>query len=176
MKPDFHRILNSDSSRLTADIATEAIDNVPEYFEEVLNFSLTSKSPLNWRAARVIALCSEENHELFIPFVNTIAKRVPKFECDGLKRSYTWLLSKYTEYLDESSQSALIDVCFKYMMEDEKPAVKYNSIKLLYEISKILPDLKGELAAIIDFNISQGVFKMNGEIKKIYNAIDLQIK
>jgi hypothetical protein len=176
MKPDFLQLLNSDSSRMTADLTAEAVENVPEYFKEVLNLSLESKSPVNWRAARVVALCAEETPELFMPYVNLIAQRFPKFQCDGLKRSYAWLLAKYSEFIDLKSQTALIDVCFKYLLEDEKPGVKYNCMKLLFEISKTLPELKGELAAIINLSISNGEFKMNGEIKKIYHAIDVQIQ
>jgi len=176
MKTDFHALLNTDSSRLTADIVTEAVENDPLGFEEIVGISLKAKPPVNWRAARVVALAADENRDLFVPYVNEIALRFPEFMCDGLKRSYAWLLAKYTRHLDNISQSVLIDVCFKYMVENEKPAVKYNCMKLLYEMSNLLPELKGELAALIDYNVTLGIFKMNGEVKKIYRTLELQIK
>ncbi len=169
MKPNFQSILNRDSSRATADIAVEAVGNMLVYFKEVLNISLDSKPPVNWRAARVVALCAEKYPELFIPFVNKIAQLYSSFKNDGLKRSYAWLLAKYTSYLDEGSQADLIDVCFNYMLSDEKIAVKYNCMKLLFEMTKILPEIRGELQAAIDYNLQQGIFRMNGVIKKIYN-------
>ena len=175
MKPNFQTILNSDSSRATADIATEAIADVPEYFKEVLYISLNTKPPVNWRAARVVSLSAEEYPELFIPYVNEIAQLYSSFKNDGLKRSYAWLLSRYAKYFNEESQSDLIEVCFDYMLSDEKIAVKYNCMKLLFEMTKIIPELKGELLAALEFNLSEGIFRMNGELKKIYNAVDVQV-
>jgi hypothetical protein len=175
MQPDFLRILNSDSSRMTADIATEAVDRDPDYFAEVLEISLNTSPPVNWRAARVIALSSEAHHELFLPYVNKIALLFQSFICDGLKRSYAQVLAHYADHLDEAGQAALTEICFRYIVDDEKPAVKYNCIKLLFELSKIHPDLRGELTAVIDFTIAQGEFKMSGELKRIYKAIEHQI-
>ena len=175
MKPNFYNILNSDSSRVSADIATEAIADVLEYFKEVLDISLNAKPPVNWCAARVIALSSEEYPELFVPYANEIAQVYSSFKNDGLKRSYAWLLSRYVNHFNEESQSDLIEVCFNYMISDEKIAVKYNCMKLLFEMTKIITDLKGELLAALEFNLSEGIFRMNGELKKIYEAVDIQI-
>ncbi len=175
MKPNFNKILG-DSLRITADIAVEAVADVPEYFKEVLDLSIKEKTPINWRAARVVALSSEKYPELFIPYVNKVAQLFPSFKNDGLKRSFALILSKYAKHFTEDSQANLIEVCFNYMLSDEKIAVKYNCMKVLYEMTKIIPELKGELQASIDFNVSQGIFRMNGEIKKIYREIDIQIK
>jgi len=171
MKPNFKSIL-SNSLRITMDIAAEAVGNNPEYFKKVLNISLEEKPSVNWRASRVIALCIDKHPNLFIPYVNKIAQLFPNFNNDGLKRSYAYVLSKYVKYLNEDSQADLIDVCFDYMLSDEKIAVKYNCMKLLFELTKIIPELKGELAASIDYNIQQDVFRMNGEIKRVYKAIN----
>ena len=175
MKPNFKSIL-SNSLRITMDIAAEAVGNNPAYFKEVINISLEEKSPINWRASRVIALCVDKHSSLFIPYVNKIAQLFSSFKNDGLKRSYAYTLSKYVEYMNEDSQADMIEVSFKYMLSDEKMAVKYNCMKVLFEMTKIIPELKGELQAAIDYNIQQGVFRMNGEIKKIYKQTEIMIK
>jgi hypothetical protein len=172
MKPNLKGILSIDSSRITADIAADAINGNSNYFKEVINLSLNEKTPLNWRAARVVALVCDEHEELFIPYVNKTAKLFSSFKNDGLKRSYATILLKYINLFDEESLTQIIDVCFKYMLSEEKVAVKYNCMKLLYEITKKIPELRGELQAAIDYNLSENVFRFNGEIKKIYNAID----
>ena len=176
MRPNFYEIISIDSSRASADIAVEAIADVSEYFKEVMDISLQAKPPLNWRAARVLALSADEHHDLFIPYANQIALLFSCFTNDGLKRSYAWLLSRYAKYFNEESQSKLIEVCFNYLLSDEKIAVKYNCVKLLFEMSKIIPELKGELLAAIEFNISEGIFRMNGQLKKICKAIDIQLR
>jgi len=170
MQPNFKEILG-DSLRITSEIAAEAVGNNPKYFKEVINLSLHEKAPLNWRAARVVLLCIEDYPKLFIPYVNDVAKLFPTFKVDGLKRAYGHILSKYTKLINEDYLSEIIEVCFNYMLVDEKIAVKYNCMKLLFEISKIYPDLKGELKASVDFNLTENIFRMNGEIKNIYKKL-----
>ena len=170
MKPNFNKILG-DSLRITIDIATEAVGNNPIYFKEVINLSLKSKSPTNMRASRVIALVIDRFPNLFIPYTNKIAQLFSSFKTDGLKRSYAYALSKNVKHLTEDNKADLIEVCFNYMLANEKVAVKYNCMKFLFGMTKIIPELKGELQASIDFNVSEGTFRMNGEIKKIYKQI-----
>lgn len=170
MKPNFNKILG-DSLRITSEIAAEAVGDNPKYFKELINLSLQEKAPLNWRAARVVLLCIEDYPKLFIPYVNEIAKLFITFKTDGLKRAYAHILSKYIKLIDEDYLSEIIDVCFNYMLSNQKIAVKYNCMKLLFETSKIFPDLKAELKSSIDFNLTENVFRMNGEIKKIYKQI-----
>jgi len=176
MKPDFLEIISSDSSRATADLAVEAVADIPEYFKEVLDISLSEPSPVNWRAARVVALSAVHHPELFKPYVNKVAKLFPSFNIDGLKRTYAWLLARYVVFFDEDSQAGMIEICFDYMLKDEKIAVKYNCMKVLYEMCKLFPELKGELMAAIEVNLADGTFRINGELKKIYNAIDIDLK
>jgi len=170
MTPNFKKILNN-SLRVTSEIAAEAVDNNPKYFKQVINLSLEEKSPLNWRAARVVLICVEKNTYLFKPFVNKVGKAFINFTNDGLKRAYAHILSKYIKYLDDDILSAIIETCFLYMLANEKIAVKYNCMKFLFETSKIYPELKGELKASIDFNITNDIFRMNGNIKKIYKKL-----
>ena len=171
MSPKFKEIL-SDSLRITSEIAAEAVGNNPKYFNEIVKMSIHEKAPLNWRAARVVLLCVEKNPKLFIPHVNEIAELFPTFKVDGLKRAYSHILSKFIRQINEDFLSEIIETCFNYMLANEKIAVKYNCMKLLFETCKFYPDLKGELKASIDFNLSEGIFKMNGAIKTIYKKLD----
>jgi hypothetical protein len=176
MSTDIKSILQIDSSRLTADIAVDLIEDNTKDFDIAVDISLKTKPPLNWRAARVVALAAEKNPNLFIPYVNDIALRFPGFNNDGLKRSYARLLAQFYTFIDTSLIPALIDICFKYMLENEKPAVKYNCMILLYELSRIFPELKGELLAVIDYNIDKKVFKRNGEISRIMKSLEIRLR
>ena len=171
MKPDFRKIL-TDSLRMTVDIATEAVDGKLEYFEAVLTLAIGDEAPLNMRASRVIALIVDKYHGLMMPFVDKIANLFPNFNSDGQKRSFAYVLSKYVNRLSEDNQAKMIDVCFDYLLSNEKVAVKYNCMKFLFEMTKLYPELRGELQSAIDFNLTEGIFRMNGEIKKIYKTIN----
>ena len=171
MKPDFENIL-SDSSKLTIDIAAEAIGNNSEYFKEVLIFALAEQTPLNMRASRVIVSVCEKYADLFLPYVNITAKKIPELKNDGQKRAFTYILSKYVKNIEDDNRAILIEICFDYLFSKEKIAVKYNCLILLFELTKIYPELKNELLAAIDFNLTEGIFRLNGEIKKIYKALN----
>lgn len=170
MKPNFKEILNN-SLRVTSEIAAEAVGNNPKYFNEVIKLSLHEKSPLNWGAARVVLIIVEKYPNLFNPYVNELGKAFTSFTNDGLKRTYAHILSNYVKLINEDVLSNLIELCFAYMLKDEKVAVKYNCMNFLYETTKLFPELKGELKASIDFNLSNNIFRMNGNIKKVYEML-----
>jgi len=170
MKPDFKKIL-FDSSKLTIDIAAEAVGNNQEYFKIVLNLALNEKSPLNMRASRVIVSVSDVYPDLFFPYVNEAAKQFYNLNNDGQKRAFAYVLSKYVNNIEEDNRAILLDTCFDYLFSNEKVAVKYNCLILLFEFLRIYPKLKNELLSAIDFNLTEGIFRMNGEIKRIYKKI-----
>jgi hypothetical protein len=171
MKPDFKNIL-SDSSRLTIDVAVKAVDANPANFNELMSLCMSPDSVMNMRASRVASFVSDKYPNLFLPYVNKIAEAFSGFKTDGQKRAFAYILSKYTTSLNEENQSEMLDICFKYMLSNEKVAVKYNCMRFLFAMTRMYPELKGELKAAIDFNITEEVFRMNGEIKKVYKAIE----
>ena len=152
MKPDFLKILSIDSLRATADLAVEAVGNNPEYFKEVLNIACNNKSPVNWRAVRVIEFVTEQNPKLFFPYVNKYAKLFPSFKTDGFKRSFPKIFTYCKNKLNKENKVILIDTCFKYLSSGFEPiAVRVNCMQLLYELSKDIPEITGELQAAIEF-------------------------
>jgi hypothetical protein len=171
MKPDFLALLSSDSSRATADITLEAVADNADYFAEIWQIAMSSKPPMNWRAARIIYFCLEKYPALFEPYANETAQKFPNFTNDGMKRGFALALSYAVPYLNMQSIEILVEDSFIKLLSDEKIAVKYNVSKLLFEICTLLPDLKGELQAAIEFNISSGVFRYNGDMMKILKAI-----
>jgi len=170
MKPDFKKIL-FDSSKLTIDIAAETTGNNPDYFKEVLDLASAEEAPLNMRASRVIVSVCEKYPDLFLPYVNITAKNFPKFKTDGQKRAFAYVLSKYVKNIEEDNRAVLIETCFDYLFSNEKVAVKYNCLILLFEFTKIYPELKNELLAAIDFNLTEGVFRLSGVVKNIYGKL-----
>ncbi len=169
--PDFYALLSADSLRATADIAIEAVGNRADFFAEVLKIALTEKPPINWRAARVLYICAEKNSELLAPHADNLAEALPTFTNDGMKRGIALALSYVVMQLSDDKILMLVKTGFEWMLSEEKIAVKYNVAKLLFEISKRVPDLKGELQAVIEFCISTGEFRNNGDIAKILKKI-----
>ncbi len=147
---NFENILDN-SSRLAAEIATNAIGNDAKSFKKVLDLSLNDKPPINWRAARVINLSCLKHYELFEPYVNIVATKFHTFTSAGLKRTYPKIFSLYINKLNEKNKIALIDTCFKYLLSNnEDIAVRVNCMQLIFDLQKDFPEIGEELRLTIE--------------------------
>ena len=145
-----------DSYRITAEIAVETVGNNEDLFAQLVEIMRFEKSPLNWRAARVLELCSYKFPNLFLPYVNIIAKEFPNFSTDGIKRQLPKLFGQYINDFTDENVGILVDTSFKILFsEEEAIAVRVNCMQLLYDLSNRISDIKGELEATILFLIEQ---------------------
>lgn len=150
MNLKIRELLNIDSSRTTADILVEAIGNNQQKFDELVSFAFTEKSPQNWRAVRVMELICNDYPFLFEKHADIFAAKYPEFKTPGHKRVLPKIFEKYVSLFSEENQSLLIGTCFDYMMSGkEDVAVRVNCMQLLFEFSKIIPDIAVELEACI---------------------------
>ena len=173
MQADFKKILSSDSSRMIAEIAVNAIGNNPEYFDFVLEMSLSEKSPVNWRASRAVELSTEKYPEFFLPHVNKIAELFPVFTTAGLKRSYAKILANYINEISEDNLSVLIDVSFKYLNSDKQDiAVRAYCMLFLYKVCEKIPELANELRDSILLCFPYFSVGLKGAAKKTLKKLD----
>ena len=172
MQPDFKAILSIDSARAIADVALQEMGLNPDYFSQVLELALSEKSPLNWRASRVIDYAVRDNPFLFFDHADRIAPLFPSFTNDGLKRSFLSAFKQVVNRLSEENLEIIIADSFDKLMDSkEKIAVRYYAALLLFEISKREPDIRGELQACLEFSIAEGHLRSNGKVLAILKAI-----
>jgi hypothetical protein len=148
--PDFASIL-SESSRSLADYTTAMVGNDPILFNKVLDLAYEQKSPVSMRAARVADLSCELHPELIRPYLVRMVRDLPDLKDMSVKRVFMHILIRHSWVEDEEAMGKLVDTLFKWLTDDDQAiAVKAYSIAILENITKILPDLRGELILVLE--------------------------
>ncbi len=175
MKSNFREILSTGSSRTITDIVVDTVGNNSDYFDIIIDLSLNENKPINWRAAWVAEFCIRKYPDLFLPHAGKIAKKYSDFTTSGLKRIYAKVLVNYIDRISQTAVHALMKIAFDYLMsEKEDIAVRVNCMQILYEISKIIPEITGELQAVMQFNFENesAAFRSRaGKILKLINSV-----
>jgi hypothetical protein len=150
---DFHSVL-SDSSRSLIDYTAAMIGDDTALFSEVLDLAYQQKSPRCQRAARVADVCCEKNPELIRPYLVKIVRDLPGLKDVAVKRVFMHILIRHSWVDDEEAMGILVDTLFKWLMDDTQAvAIKAYSIMILEKITKILPDLRGEMILVLEETI-----------------------
>ncbi len=156
MKTDLLEILKIDSSRLIADMATKVVGKDKTLFQQLLLLMRAEDAPINWRAARVVELVTNKHPSLFSPFANPIAKEFSTYKTDGLKRSLAKVFRKHLAQLTEENTARLIGTCFAYLTSGKEPvAVEVNCMQLLFDFTKLHPEIAPELRATIELLLQE---------------------
>ena len=165
-----------DSSRRTADVAAGLVGSRPELFEKMLEFTLREEKPFAQRGSRVIYLCAHNHPELIRPHLKGIIKDFNTYKDESLKRNFAKLLTEFVGELDENSKSILIGLSFEWVLSpSEKVAMKIYGLDILYNLTKLYPELKSELISYIKDQIPKSsiAFKSKGNklLKKLYTEM-----
>lgn len=90
---------------------------------------------------------------LIKPYLHQIITALPTFKIDGVKRCCCFLkLCINKDFINEEElQAILVNTCFEWLNSNsEAIAVRYYSIKILYNISTYIPEIKSELVASLE--------------------------
>ncbi len=150
---DFPSIL-SDSSRSLADYTAVIVGNDAKLFKEVLELAYQQTPPVCMRAARVADLCCERNPELIRPYLVKMVKDLPGLQDMAVKRVFMHILIRHSWVEDEEAMAKLVDTLFKWLLDDAQAvAIKAYAMAILENITKVLPDLKGEMIVVLEETI-----------------------
>ena len=156
-----------DSSRLIADMVADVVGNNKEYFEQILNIVFEDDQVYAPRAARVLELVSSKYPSLIFPHINMLAKKLPDFKENGVKRNITKTISQHQLPSDEDSLGILTDTCFRWLRSESVPvAIKIYSMHILQRVVKQIPELTAELLFSIEEQMPHASpgFKARGKI------------
>ncbi|MEZ5082113.1 MAG: hypothetical protein R2750_01470 [Bacteroidales bacterium] len=139
-----------DSSRNTIMIAVKLIEENPKLYNNFFDFSMIDNGVYGQRSGRVIHKLAEKNPEQVKPYISAIARKITVAKSEGLRRSFLRVLMDHYNELEEDDLGLITEACFRWVVADEKPAIKIYSLEILYRISNLYPDLKPELMAVIE--------------------------
>lgn len=150
---DFPSIL-SDSSRSLMDYAAIMVGDDPVLFKELLDLAYQQEPPLCMRAARVADLCCERNPSLVRPYLVPMIRNLPALKDMSVKRIFLHILIRHSWVEEEEAMGTLVDTLFKWLMDDSQAvAIKAYAMVILENISRVLPDLRFEMMAVLEETI-----------------------
>lgn len=147
---DLESIL-SDSSRSLADYVTATVGNDPQLFTRLYDLSMQQKRQVSMRAARVMDFACERHPELIRPFLKKIIRDLPGLKDDSVKRIFMHILIRHSWVEEERLMGRMVDTLFRWLQDEAQPiAIKAYAMVILENITLLHPDLKNELALVIE--------------------------
>jgi hypothetical protein len=140
-----------DSSRALMDYTASVVGNDPKLFAELMALAWQQKPPLCMRAARVADLCCQRHPELVRPWLVKMILELPALKDMAVKRVFLHILIRHSWVEDEVAMGKLVDTLFKWLHDDiQAVAVKAYAMEILLNITRVEPDLKIEMAAVLE--------------------------
>jgi len=146
-----------DSSRALSDQVTKLIGNDPQKFQQLYEFVISGYSKASERAARSLDVCCEQYAELIYPYLDELVHHSASIKSVTKKRCMMRILTRHPIPENENTLGFLMNHCFGYL-EDPKEsiAVKVYSMEILYEMSKVIPEIRNELRHLTEENMRYG--------------------
>ncbi|MCF8227748.1 MAG: hypothetical protein K9G58_04435 [Bacteroidales bacterium] len=165
-----------DTSRRTADLAVAFVRDNPGYLPPMIALSFSENHLMAMRASRVVWLCGKEAPELIQAHLEDIARRFPSLNNASAIRNFLNLYSGKLEKLSERTLGIMIDACF-HLLEDPKSDIAHKvlSMELIYQASRMIPELKPVLKSIIELQFDESATAFQSRARKIMHSLNKEV-
>jgi hypothetical protein len=161
-----------DSSRMIADIMVADITYDQARFDEMFEIALQNKYPLSMRAARIVTLCVLKHPGFIFSHFNQLLASIESSNVDGVKRCFLKILVEIPLPRDENFQGRLADITFELVANTKEAiAIRAFSIDILIKISKIFPELNGELIPLLENIVDDPSMGLRSKCRKILKEL-----
>ncbi len=175
---NFREQLLAELSKRNTDYMASVVGNDEGLFKQLMELVFTNEKTVSGRAAWVVEGIWLKYPHLIDPYISQMIDFLQVSKYDNQKRHFLKMLeTRDIGELDEEHLGILIDRCFTWLEDPERPtAVKMFSMQIIYNYVEIEPDLAAELIAIIENQLDDSTpgFKNRGEklLKKLYKLVD----
>ncbi|RXR17859.1 hypothetical protein EQG63_10270 [Flavobacterium amnicola] len=155
MKSEFYQLLeNCTIARKERDKMRNLVIRKPEFIPELCSIAFDLKEDIHIKAYWVLELISEKKLKLLVPYIEDFCETVPKLTDDSAKRTASHIIFYLAKSnhranginLTQLQETQIIEMCFDWLIRDEKVATKVYAIKALFVLGKkydwIHPELK----------------------------------
>lgn len=166
---DFEAILSTFPGKEAAVLIAKEIANEPKLMPKLWGFA-TGSHERSWRATWLMDKVYDEAPELIRPYIPQMIQLIPNLECQSKQRQFLKLIS--AEPLPKKISGHFINSCFDLLISNATPvAVRVYAMQILFNFSQQEPDIKNELALVIEEFMTDGSagFKCRG--KKILKKL-----
>lgn len=153
---DIRKALVREHSRSTTMKIVDYVGDSPTRFKVLVDVFLAGPYRITQRAAWPLSYCAEKEPALVIPHLKVILNYLKKPGIhDAVKRNTMRLL----QFIDipKRYQGQVAGICFGYLQDAKEPvAIKAFSMTVLASIARQNPDLRQELAIVIEDQLPYG--------------------
>ncbi len=140
--------LLTEHSRTNTDFIAQAIGNKPAELQKIIDIIYLQPAPLPQRASWLLSVVNSRHPQLLTPHIPLFIRTVHHFHIDGIRRNIMHVLAQHT--IPEQQQATLLDICFHFLLSPtETVAVKVHAMKVIANLSRLHPEIKGELRSVI---------------------------
>lgn len=159
---DFEAILSTFPGKEAAELIAKEIALEPRHMPKLWEFA-TNDHERAWRATWLMDKVYNEAPELIRPYIPKMIELIPSLKCESKQRQLLKLIS--CEPLPKNLSGEFINCCFDYLISSSTAvAVKVHAMQILFNFSQQEPDIKNELALVIEECMIDGTtgFKARG--------------
>lgn len=125
-----------------------AVKDDNRLFNKLFQFIFSDDKRLAMRSCWIIDNASEEFPDLLSDKLPEIIDALLSTKNGSLKRHFTRILCRYE--IPENYLGAIVNRSFELLAPSEPVSVRVHAMQLLFNIARIVPDLKGELILVIE--------------------------
>ena len=165
-------LLETDSSRVIADLISNEVGDNSEYFKILFDFCLSKPYPVCMRAARALPFCVENHNFLMNPFLDVIVELTLNAKIEGVRRGFLSAISKLPDIVNLKDSGLLINQCYDWILsQKENPAIRIYSIDVIFGACKAEPLLKTELISVLEMVKDDNSAAVRSRSKKVLGKI-----
>lgn len=138
-----------------------------ENFRALLDCFLSKDNRVAQRAAWSVNWAAQKKPEMIQPYIGTLVDQLKKTDVhDAVIRNSLRVLENLI--IPEQFQGEVMDACFIFLQKrDTAIAIKAFALTVVFNLSKIYPEIKNELRLIIQENIAYETAAYQSRGKKI---------
>jgi hypothetical protein len=153
---DLKKVIAREHSRAQMLKVVDYVGSNPARFKVLVDVFLAGPYRITQRAAWPLSYCVEHVPALITPHLRVILNHLEKPGIhDAVKRNTVRLL-QFIE-IPKRHQGRVADICFRYLQDTREPvAIRVFSMTVLASIARHNPDLRQELAILIEDQLPYG--------------------
>lgn len=150
-------------SHFNMNYIADSIGTSNDNFKTIMNLVLLDEDPVPPRAAWVAELVSHKDPSLVEPYIGKMVEGLENYTHPGTRRNVLKILMRTK--IPEEYQGLLIDICFRWILDEEKKvAAKVYAMQIIENHLSKYPELAIELSEVINdqFDKNSAGFKSRG--------------
>lgn len=173
-KAELAALLLEEHSRTRTEQVASLIGGDADRFAMAWEIFCNGSPPLPQRMAWVIAVVTDAHPSLAARYAASIAARIPFMVHPAELRAATRLLARIP--LPKESLADLLASMFPLLEDPQVPtAIRVHAMQILYHISNLEPDLKRELALVIEVQAREATAGFKSRARKLLPKLRAEI-